>query len=117
MSEEVLDFGNLDLKEVPVKVDGVEYLLREANGGAVITYRNKLHFEMSKRDQGTVTDKTGIADLEPLLVSLCLVDAENKKFVPQATIRGWPNRIQKALYNKAREISGMNEAGEEAAKN
>jgi hypothetical protein len=60
----------------------------------------------------------GLANVEPLLVSLCLF-RENGAPVLLATVRSWPARVVKSLFEKAKEISDLGEERkeEEAAKN
>ena len=114
VSDELV-FDNLELVELPVIVGDKSYTLREANGGAACQYRNAL-IECTKLGPGGVpTQLKGIASVEPLLVSLCLFDEKGKR-VPTSTIEKWPARVQKALFEKAKEISelGEDEEGETA---
>jgi hypothetical protein len=60
----------------------------------------------------------GLADAEPLLVSLCLFEAlrdgsgnpVSERNVPLVTVKSWPNRVQKRLFDWVREKSDLNPA-------
>jgi hypothetical protein len=107
-SDNGLNFSNIEPIELPVTVGSQEYTLREASGGAACRYRNALIECTRLGPEGKPTHLKGIASIEPLLVSLCLFDSNNKR-VPVQVIEGWPARVQKALFNKAQEISELNE--------
>lgn len=111
MLTEIMDFGILSPTEIPVKINGVEYLLKEATGDAVCQYRNATIKSMKFSDQGKATGFDGVADSEPLLVSLCLFNSEGNN-VDIATVRKWPAHVMKALFNKAKEISDLAEGNE-----
>lgn len=106
------DFDNLVSAEIPVKVAGSSYTLKEASGKAAGTYRNACMAAITIGPTGKATAMKNLADVEPLLVSLCLFD-ENGRNVPLSTITAWPARIQKALFNKAKEISELEEVSDE----
>jgi hypothetical protein len=110
MSNE-LNFDSLTLIEVPVKIQGKTYTLREANGDAAVAYRNASLRGMTLED-GKVKKLDGIASVEPLLVSMCLffIDDDGvEKNVDELTVRSWPGRVVKAIFNKAKEISELDE--------
>jgi hypothetical protein len=102
-----LRFEDITPIEVPVHIHGVDYVLRETSGEAAVKY-NDARLACNEYQDGKLVRVHGLADLEPLLVSLCLFTQEGS-LVSKTTILGWPARVQKALYDKAREISGMNE--------
>lgn len=117
MSEEL----NFDLKpvEVPVKIGEQRYVLREASEEAARQWNNaKLRAARMNAD-GKTTSIEGLADAEPLLVSLCLclIDPKtgeirtdrnlNPVTVALATVLGWPARVVKPLYEKALAISNL----------
>jgi hypothetical protein len=118
-----LDFADLAPIEVPVKVNGVpKYVLVEASGAAAVAYRNMVS-KAAKMVDGKVTGLDGIADAEPLLVSLCLSPVDDAAYkrdgVVRATrannndlvtlhvsrVKAWPYRFQRALFDKVMEIS------------
>lgn len=100
-----MDF-DISLKEVPVTINKEAYVLVEASEDSACKYRNASMKTMTFTD-GKVTGMVGGADLEPLLVHLCLFQGD--KAVPLHKIRSWPARVVKALFEKAKEISDLNE--------
>ena len=118
MSDNGLDFSDLTRVEVSVTVGDKQYTLREATGDAACRYRNALLKCTELGPEGKPVRVIGMADVEPLLVSLCLFNEQNKP-VHVNTVRSWPARIQKALFEKTKEISNLDdeEEDEEAVKN
>ena len=116
MSRECLDFGELNPAEVDVKIGGREYVLREASGDAACKYRNALLKATKLGPNGKPQSLDGVADSEPLLVSLCLFEKyrsgdeikERPAILPQ--VRGWPSRVQKTLFDRAKKMSGLDES-------
>lgn len=118
-----LIFDDITRREISVNIDKRKYILIEANGEAVIKWRNSLLKATKLGANGRPTSLEGIADSEPYLVSLCLfyADADGKlpldkdgepdpKFlVPVQKIRKWPNRIQKTLFDTVKDISQLND--------
>lgn len=106
MSE--IRFDNITPIEEKVHVGGVDYVLRETSGDAAVKYDNA-RLACYEYQDGKLVRVHDLANLEPMLVSLCLFMVDGVTPVSDATIRVWPARVQKALYTRAREISGMNE--------
>ena len=96
---EILDFSGLEPIQVEVRISGHQYVLREASGKAAGIYRNACMAAITIGPGGKATAMKNLADVEPLLVSLCLFDSNNKA-VPISTITAWPSRVQKALFEK-----------------
>lgn len=127
MSEQSFDFDDLSVIEIPVKIKGKRYVLREASGDAAGRYRSaSLHgVEISHGEDGerTIRKIESIADVEPLLISRCLYKADGdgvvplladgepdpNGLVPMETIKRWPAKVQKRLFEKAKEISELDE--------
>lgn len=109
---EILDFTGLEPVQIEVRISGHQYVLKEASGKAAGIYRNACMAAITIGPNGKATAMKNLADVEPLLVSLCLFDSNNKA-VPITTISGWPSRIQKALFEKAKEISELSETTDE----
>lgn len=105
--ENGLDFSNLELIELPVKVGDTNYTLREALEATAVIWRNSNMAAATFRDGG-ISGFRGIADSEPLLVSLCLFD-ESGNNVKLSVVKGWPARVVKKLFEKAKEISELGE--------
>ena len=94
--------------EVTYNIGGIDYLLREASGEAAVKFSNAKLKNLVLND-GKVTKVSGMADIQPLLVSLCLTEKLSGKPVSEATIKSWPSRIQTALFDKAKEISEIDQ--------
>lgn len=116
---DVLDFSDLASQEVRVPIGNKVYVLREPTGDAVVKWRNA-QLRSSKMVDGKLSSIDGMADAEPLLVSLCLFECrpqpdgtEVQYIVKENTVRAWPNRVQRALYDKVMELGHLNESGEE----
>jgi hypothetical protein len=111
-ANESFDFSSLERVNIPVTVGDQQYILKEASGGAAKAYRNALMACMVLGPEGKPIKLSGLASVEPLLVSLCLVDSKGRP-VDQKTVESWPARIVKVLFEKAKEISGLTEEAEE----
>jgi len=113
METESLSF-DLSLIEIPVTIGERAYILREASGDAACKYRNAL---LSCTDLDPNTGKpvriTGMANVEPLLVSLCLFYEDTGASVPLGVIKSWPSRILKSLFEKTKDISDLGEETDE----
>lgn len=105
----IFDDGDCELKTIPVRFRGRDFTLREATADAGAQFRNSL-LKSTKMTDGKVTGLDGLADAEVLLVSLCLLEGSDMRVVPKGEIKTWPSRIVKKLYDKAREISDLDEA-------
>jgi hypothetical protein len=114
------NFDDLTPFEVPVTYKGKKYVLREASEDARCKYRNSLMGSAKLGPDGKPVSISGMADCEPLLVSLCLCQVNgdgsirldtsgNPSLLPLLTIRSWPSRIVKRLYEKAKDISDLKE--------
>lgn len=107
MSEN-FNFDNLVVEEYPVVYKGQNYILREADSAASVAYRNRALNCVRYSESGNANQFNNLADLEPYLVSLCLFKEDGTK-VSEATLKTWPSRVVKQLYNKAKEISYLTE--------
>ncbi len=101
---------DLALIEIPVTIGDKKFILREAMEDAACQYQNALFHGMILGESGKPVKIRNMADTEPLLVSLCLFDAELNTNVSLETVKALPSRIVKDLFNKAKEISGIDEA-------
>lgn len=126
MSEESkgLEF-DLDEVSVPVRIGGDRYLLVEANSETATVYRS-LILKSASMKEGRVEGMQGVAEAEPYLVSSCLFkivvkdNVEVREAVKLATVKKWPSRVVKPLFNKLMEISDLRESDgkpQEDAKN
>lgn len=113
-----LEFDSVLLITVPVTIAGKQYELREASGDASAKYRNAMLACSTLGPDGKPTRMDGLADVDFLLLSLCLFDVGLGTLVPECEVRSWPNRICEALIDELKEISGMSEKDlEDSAKN
>jgi hypothetical protein len=112
----VLAFDDVDLapREVEVTIRSEKYVIRELSLGQAITYRNA-SVACAKMRDGKVIGMEGIADLESLLLSLCLwkVGEKNGERILMKVTRGFieelPGRVASQLHAQAKEISELNE--------
>lgn len=113
------DFDDLAPIEIPVKYAGATYLLREASEGATRQYRNAV---MKTRiySRGELVGLKDVADVESLLVSLCLFKTDPKGSILRNdkgdpinvhldVISAWRGWMIRRLYLKALEISRLGE--------
>lgn len=114
MSDDLVFSG--ELTEVPVMISGKSYTLKEASGEAACIYRNTMLKCTRLGVDGKPSSVDGLADIEPLLVSLCLFDSSGNQ-VPVKTVRSWPSKVVNRLYTKAKEISELDEEDNSKAKN
>jgi hypothetical protein len=114
-----LDFNDLSVIEVPVKVAGRNYVLREATEEAACRWRNHMLRATRIGQDGRPTGIGDLADSEPLLVSLCLFEAKEDGTagapVKLAAVKGWPSRVVGRLFAKAKQISELEEKEDRAA--
>ena len=111
---EEIDYGDLSLIQIPVRIGGGAYVLQEADEAAAVAYQNAATKAARFNEDGNLTGVDGAADVEPLLVSRCLFDRSPAggvgSPVPLDTIKKWPARIVSKLFEKAKEISQLDTA-------
>lgn len=106
---ESFDFSDLNIQEVSVVgPDKKPYTLREANGKAATDHRNAIMASTVFGPDGKVTGIRSLASVEASFVAACLWDAQERN-PTTALIQTWPARVQKQLYEKAKDLSDMNE--------
>ena len=108
-----MDFDLGEPVVIPVNIkdkDGVlrSYELREANGDSACRWKNAILQRTNLGPNGKPSSFGAIADTEPIVISLCLFDKDGKN-VPVGVIRQWPAKVQRALFEKAKEISELDE--------
>ncbi len=104
---EPMNFPDITLQEVPVTVGDKKYVLREASEHVAVQYRDMV-LRAVKFTDGKMSSADGLSAVEPKLVSMCLFDEEGKN-VPIPTLLKWKPSIVKALHDRAKEISGLDE--------
>lgn len=115
---ETLEF-DLTPKEINVRLknkDGTctDYVLREATGLAVERRRDAILENVQFGARGRPERMTKVASTESVLISECLYAKRQDKDgneqllkVPPATIRSWPSRVQKALFDQIKAMSEL----------
>ena len=109
MSE--IRFDDITPIEEPVFIGKDKYILRETSGSARVIYDNA-RLACYEYQEGKLVKVHDIANVEILLVSLCLFMEDGLTPVSELTVKNWPGRIYKTLYDRIREISGMTETAE-----
>jgi hypothetical protein len=105
----MLDFGSIVLREEPVVgPDGKHYTLREANGRTATEHRNSIIASSQFGPDGKITGIKDLAAVEAKFVVNCMWDEQGRN-PPLAVIEGWPARVKKLLYDKAKELSDFGE--------
>lgn len=116
------DFTNLQPVRLAFNIGKKQYVLCEADGDAGAKYRSAA-VRAAKMNDGKVIGLEGIGDIEPYLVSRCLYHVDDKGnlrvddndnpikkyLVTEAEVRSFPDRVQKAVFNKIKEISSLDE--------
>lgn len=121
------DSSNLSLAHIGVRFQSRNYLLVEALGDAVAQWRNAQLAGTTLRQSDGSDTKTialgGMADGEPLLVSLCLFhpgkngelvldgrgNVDTRQRVPLSVVRGWPHRVVNCLFERVKKMSGLDQ--------
>jgi hypothetical protein len=120
METDELDF-DLTLREVPVKLGGRRYVLREATAAGACQYRNAVLRSTRLGPDGKPEYVDGLADAGPVLVAACLfeLDGDGLRPVSLATVRAMPARVQELLFKRAQRLSELDQPTPEtdAAKN
>lgn len=111
-----MNFDDLQPIEIPVKFRNRRFMLKEATGDAAVKYRNAMLESTKLGPDGKPVSVKGMANIEPYLVSLCLIELiadkdgkDRERPVSDTTLRGWPNRVLKPLYDTCKEISALSE--------
>lgn len=115
--QQSFDFDDITPQERPVNIGGRRYLVREASEGVATRYRNAV-MRAGKMADGVVVGIEGLADAEPLLVSLCMFEVmtgngdgqEPYRPVLLKTVRDWPARVVKPIFEWIKLVSALDEA-------
>ena len=97
----------LKLKEVAVKLDGKDYVIRELTGKQRDTYLDMVDKRVTYVD-GVQSGMSSLSGLQSSLLALCLVDSNNKA-VPEKDIAEYPGSVQSKLFALAQEVSGLDQ--------
>jgi hypothetical protein len=110
-------FSGLEPVEIPFSWAGKNYVLREGSADVVSKFKNKLLSCARVGEDGDVKNAgmQGLGDLGPLLVAGCTFEKVETpsgtayRQLNEATIRQWPERVVKELYEKASQITPMDD--------
>lgn len=106
-----MDLGDASPIVVNVTLKGAKYTLHEADEAAVVAYRNCQMASTKINEAGKPTGIDGMAAVEPLLVSHCLRDSRGE-LVPEGEIMTWLHRHVRPLFDRAKEISELDQTDE-----
>lgn len=105
------DFSGLSIIEIPViSPENENYILREADGGAAVRFTDE-RARCVQFEDGGMSGVEGPGKLPILLLSLCLFETDDhgdillNKPVNPNIIKCWPDRVIQQLFDKAKEIS------------
>ena len=108
-------FNDLTPIEVQVRYQNKSYVLREASEGAAVRYQNAIFRSTKMGKDGQPASIEGLADADPLLLSLCLFECYEhqgktlERPVDEKTIRTWPSRVIKPLIERLKKISKLDD--------
>jgi len=121
-----LIFDDVALREFHAKIGGEDYVLVEPTEDAARKYRNAISSGARASRDGQVIEIGGVADSESVLVAACIYKGTKLEWkdgrvanppTPLATVRSWPRRIVRVLYQKLDELQGESPKAEDEAKN
>ena len=105
-----LDYSNLKIEEVPFTgPNGEHFTLREANGKAATDHRNAIMACTVWGPDGRAVGLKDLASVEAKFIAACLFDSNSRNPTPQM-VQAEPARVQKALYEKLKELSEFGES-------
>lgn len=105
---EVLDYSDIKVREVTVIApDGKTYTLREATGEVASAHRNAI-IASTQIVNGKVVGIKNTDYLEAKYIAGCLWNEHNRN-PHYKVVASWPDRVQRELYDKAQELSGVGE--------
>ena len=112
-SELVHDFDDLSPQDYHFSFKKNRYVLREPSEAAAVAYTKgrMVGVEMVHNQDDevrTLRSMQAVADVEPLLVSMCLF-TEGGDPVSLATVKQWPSRVVRPLFEKAKEMGQLDD--------
>jgi len=114
----VIDLSEFDApQERPVKFRDREFLLRVADGAAVVEYDNMRTRALTLNEDGKPEKLGDISNAGPVLLSRCLFynDGPQKgEAVPSRVILGWPAQVQTRLITICKEMSDIDQPNTES---
>ena len=120
----IFDTGEFERRSFEFSYEDVNYECREASGGVQRQFTEaRIKYSVATPDGGRQpTPEAG--KIKPLLVHLCTYTQKNQggksgKRIDLKTVEDWPDRLVDELFNKIKELSGIDEEdklGEELGK-
>jgi len=89
------------------EVGGEVYTLREADGAAIIKYRDALVAGVTVNERGGVEKISNVYEAEFGLLCACVF--KNGQPVPRGVIQSWPGRVIQRLIQELKALSGLEE--------
>lgn len=110
MSNE-LNFGSLDLVQIPVTIGDRTFILREASSENFCKYLDDRIACSVFDESGKRTGFKDLSKISMLLLSRCLVETTGGAALPVTyeEVRNWPNKITDKLYNTLKKISEIDQ--------
>lgn len=90
----------------------VRYYVKEWTGAQRDDYFNKYAQKAKTGDNGEIIGMRDYKGLYSGLLAYCVYDASHK-LVPESQIQEWPDAAQKALFEIARDLNGLNKEADE----
>jgi hypothetical protein len=106
---EITIFDDLVPQEFVFEYLGKRYVLHEASGAIAKKFQNERTNRFKLNSNGKIEGVRDAADLAPMLVAWLCKTSEGSS-LPQTLIESWPDRLVQKLFQKAKEISGIDEA-------
>lgn len=107
----LLDFGDLEPKQIPVRRRGKEYWLREASEDAARKYRNAC-VRGARMQDGKVVSIDGVGDVQSVLVAACLTEQGTNRTLTVEELRTWSARHVKQMFDWVKDVSLLDEEPE-----
>lgn len=90
----------------------VRYYVKEWTGSQRDEYFNKYSSKMKTGEGGEIVGLKDYKGLYSTLLAYCVYDSSHK-LVPESQIQDWPDAAQKALFEIAKDINGLNKEDSE----
>ena len=107
---DIMNFDDsIEPKSFPFRTGGKDYLVKEANGEAVIAYRKSILRSAKRGKDGSLNVGADLPDGEIQLIADCVFSQEDgkEKKIGKATVLAWPSRVLSWVFSKVKEISDL----------
>lgn len=113
--EDTVDMGSTEILEKRICVNGKDYVVREADGETASKFRGHQMSHLKLSEGKAAGIMPGLSDSELFLVSRCLFEVIttdavqgvgfNRRAVPLAVVKLWPDRVTSKIFEIAQELS------------